>query len=139
MLNLRPGKLFLTLLLASVLAGLSACGAPPLGGEPPDPGAQPTQNLTQSQPENAAQVESTDSHDCTDGEPHPIGQSIAATYEASYEQVMTWFCSGYSFENILIALETSEAVEVPADMLLQMLLEKDWEEIWVEVGFTGSR
>ena len=76
--------------------------------------------------------------DCTDTNPHPIGESIAQTYDVSYEQVMTWFCSGYSFDNILIALETSEAVDMPAQTLLDMLLEKDWEEIWEEVGFTDN-
>jgi hypothetical protein len=76
---------------------------------------------------------------CTDTNPHPIGQSIAGTYSLSYQQVMTWFCSGYSFENILVALETSEAVDLPVDMLLQMLLEKEWEEIWDEIGFLDNR
>jgi len=75
---------------------------------------------------------------CTETDPHPLGQSIAETYEVSYDQVMTWFCSGYSFENILIALETSQAMDIPPETLLQMLLEKDWEEIWVEIGFTGE-
>jgi hypothetical protein len=76
---------------------------------------------------------------CTDTNPHPIGQSIAGTYALSYQQVMIWFCSGYSFENILVALETSEAVDLPADMLLQMLLEKEWEEVWAEIGFLDNR
>jgi len=73
---------------------------------------------------------------CTDPDPSPLGQDIARTYAVSYEQVMTWFCEGYSFDNIMIALETSEATHVPAETLLQMLLEKDWETIWQEIGFT---
>jgi hypothetical protein len=76
--------------------------------------------------------------DCTEADPHPIGESIASTYEVSYAQVMAWFCDGYSFENILIALETSQAVDIPAQTLLDLLLEKDWEEIWEEVGFTSQ-
>jgi hypothetical protein len=74
---------------------------------------------------------------CTETNPHPIGQSIAESYELEYDQVMRWFCVGYSFENILIALETSEAVDIPPGALLEMLLEKDWEEIWVEIGFVN--
>lgn len=105
----------LTILLIGILFGVTACGASTPGGEAPG--------------------EPADSYACADSNPHPIGESIAATYEVSYQQVMTWFCGGYSFENILIALETSEAVDVPADTLLQMLLEKEWEEIWREVGF----
>lgn len=76
---------------------------------------------------------------CTEADPHPIGENIALTYDIPYDQVMVWYCSGYSFENILIALETSEAVDIPAEALLQMLLEKDWETIWDAVGFTGEQ
>ncbi len=130
-------KHLLTGLLALVLLGVVACGVSQPDGEAPNvsiqPGSPPAGEIPQ--PSDAAPVESADSYSCTDSNPHPIGESIAATYEVSYQQVMTWFCSGYSFENILIALETSEAVDVPADMLLQMLLEKEWEEIWREVGF----
>jgi hypothetical protein len=92
------------------------------------------------QPANTGEndIEEPSSHnpstDCTEQDPHPIGQSIAQTYEISYEQVMLWFCSGYSFENILIALETEEAVDIPAEVLLEMVLDKEWEEIWKEVG-----
>lgn len=75
---------------------------------------------------------------CSESDPNPIGQDIASTYNVSYEQVMTWFCQGYSFDNIIIALETSEATEIPAETLLQMLLEKDWETIWQEIGFVAS-
>jgi hypothetical protein len=129
----------------ALLLGVTACslsqprseapaGNPQLESQSP-PDAQTTST---SSAEDAQTGETAVDTDCTDLNPHPIGASIAADYEVSYEQVMIWFCSGYSFENILIALETSEAVEVPAEALLQMLLEKEWEEIWVEVGLTGS-
>jgi len=79
-----------------------------------------------------------DSYNCSSTTPSPIGQNIADTYSVTYDTIMAWFCSGFSFENILIALETSEAVDVPAETLLRMLLDKEWEEIWVEVGFTDG-
>lgn len=75
---------------------------------------------------------------CSDTDPNPLGKDIAKTYSVPYEQVMTWFCQGYSFDNILIALETSEATDIPAETLLQMLLEKDWETIWQEIGFVAN-
>lgn len=129
----------LTALLILALFGLTACGVP----EPETLGVStqptlPAGDIPQQSGNNPS-GETAASFDCAGSERHPIGQSIAETYEVSYERVMTWFCGGYSFENILIALETSEAVDVPADTLLQMLLEKEWEEIWVEVGFTDSR
>ncbi|MCK6585803.1 MAG: hypothetical protein L6Q49_22085 [Anaerolineales bacterium] len=72
---------------------------------------------------------------CVGTDHHPIGQNIASTYDVPYEIIIAWYCSGYSFEDILIALETADAVDVPAAVLLEMSEEKDWEEIWKEVGF----
>jgi hypothetical protein len=132
----NPKKPFLIALLALLLMALAACGAPQPGQQPSEVSVQPNSPTALPPPADVAQSESADGSTCIDGTPHPIGQSIATTYEVSYEQVMSWFCSGYSFENILIALETSDAVDVPADTLLQMLQEQEWEEIWVEVGFT---
>jgi len=107
----------ITLALLPSLLLLAACAAPlsyEYGGAP-----EPT----------------VDIH-CTDTDPHPIAVSITETYDVTYEQVMTWFCSGYSFDNILIALETAEATDSDPDELLEMLLEKDWEQIWSELGLT---
>jgi hypothetical protein len=123
----------------ALLLGVAACNLSEVPAGNPQPGSQSApdaQTVSPPNGEDAQAAESAVDTDCTDLDPHPIGASIAADYEVSYEQVMTWFCSGYSFENILIALETSEAVDVPAEDLLQMLLEKEWEEIWVEVGLT---
>jgi len=107
----------ITLALLPVLLLLAACSAPfsyEYGGAP-----EPT----------------VDIH-CTDTDPHPIAVGITETYVVTYEQVMTWFCTGYSFDNILIALETAEATDSDPDVLLEMLLEKDWEQIWSEIGLT---
>lgn len=75
---------------------------------------------------------------CGMGDVHPMGKSIADTYQVHYQQVEEWFCSGYSFENIMIALETAEALEEDPDQLLLMLLYMDWEEIWIETGFVEN-
>lgn len=65
-----------------------------------------------------------------------IGQGIADEYEfASYEEVMTWFCDGAEFEDILVALQTEEQSDTPAEEMLMMLAEGfTWEEIWLVVG-----
>jgi hypothetical protein len=73
---------------------------------------------------------------CTETDPHPIAVGITADYDVTYEQVMTWFCSGFSFENILIALQTAEATGYEPGVLLEMLLDKDWEQVWSEIGLT---
>jgi hypothetical protein len=124
---------------------------PPVEGGEDVPGAEP---LPPARPESegvvllplvanqsapAAGVEVPAAFDCAGGDPHPVGVSIAGTYAVPYEQVMGWFCSGYSFENILVALETGDAAGVPADNLLLLLQEKEWEEIWDELGFVEDR
>ena len=66
----------------------------------------------------------------------PIGQSIADDYEsASYDQIMTWFCNGAEFKDILVALETESQTETLAVEMLQMLADGfTWEEIWIVTG-----
>ena len=49
---------------------------------------------------------------CVGADPHPVGQSLADSYGADYEQVMEWFCEGgYGFGEIMLALKTSEQME----------------------------
>lgn len=114
-------KLILAGLMAAALMGLPGCS------EGIDRGTG-----------TPASTASSGGIDCGVSHPHAIGENIAESYDVPYEQVMTWFCEGYSFDNILIALETSEAVGVPAETLLEMLLDQEWEEIWVEVGLTSE-
>jgi hypothetical protein len=139
--------LFPHLLLILLMAGLAACvpaGQSSDGGlQAPQPASDETQLVSPSavvdselEPPAEQPEESLPVFACTETNPHPMGQSIVETYDdATYEQVMTWFCNGYTFDDILIALETSEATEVPAPVLLEMLWEKSWEEIWQEIDF----
>jgi len=80
----------------------------------------------------------TASPNCLGDEISPIGQSIADDYEsATYEQVMTWFCNGAEFEDILVALETEEQTGTSADEMLKMLADGfTWDEIWQVIGLT---
>ena len=84
-----------------------------------------------------SQVE-TAGPDCLGDEVSPVGKAIADDYEfSSYEQVMTWFCSGAEFEDILVALETQSQTGTPADEMLQMLAGGfTWDEIWQIIGLT---
>ena len=78
------------------------------------------------------------SGDCLNGEASPVGQSIADDFESvSYEQVITWFCNGAEYEDILVALETETLTGVSAEEMLQMLADGlTWDEIWQQVGLT---
>jgi hypothetical protein len=146
-------------LILILLLGLSACGtdsapqtAAPAPNDPAAATVAPADSPSgqEQAPEAAtpAQAESTPAgwqddtvsmvFDCTETNPHPIGLSTSQTYQITYERVMTWFCDGYSFDNILVALETSAATGIAPDVLLEMLLEKDWDEIWLEIGLTDG-
>jgi hypothetical protein len=91
---------------------------------------EPTQELTSGT--------DTTPLNCLDGEVSPIGQSIAAEYTfTSYEEVITWFCNGAEFEDILVALETESQTGTLAEEMLQMLADGfTWEEIWQLTGLT---
>jgi len=77
--------------------------------------------------------------DCTQGEHHPIAQSIADDFGVSYDQVMAWACAGETFDDILLALQTSEMVQRPADELLAMKKRAgDWDKVWESLGLAGQ-
>lgn len=78
----------------------------------------------------------TSGPDCYDPEPNQIALGIVDNYEeVTYEQVMTWFCDGADFENILLALQTEKESGYPAEELLLMIAgDQTWEEIWLEIG-----
>lgn len=69
---------------------------------------------------------------CATAEVTRIGQSIADSYPfTTVAEVMSWFCQGAEFEDILIALETEELNGTDAEEMLQMRAEGlSWEEIW---------
>lgn len=85
-------------------------------------------------PENPESTHAGDS--CVSEQPNVIGQSIDEEFAgADYAQIMTWFCAGAAFEDIIVALQTEELVEVPAEELLELVAEGfTWEEIWDAVG-----
>lgn len=68
---------------------------------------------------------------------HPIAGKIASTYEVAYDQVMEWFSSGSSFEDILLALETDRLTELTVEDLLARAAEVSWEQLWDEARPTG--
>ncbi len=71
---------------------------------------------------------------CSTLNPHPIAQGMVETFDVSYEEVMTWYCDGYAFSDILLALETSDLAEVPVPDLLPLTVNQSWDEIWDDLG-----
>ena len=89
------------------------------------------------QPEETKPVETPEA-ECPGETINNIGQGIADEYEfASYKDVMTWFCSGAEFEDILVALQTEDQTGTPTEEILVMLADGfTWEEIWLVIGLT---
>jgi len=135
------------LLLATLL--VHACGAPQ--SQPveqavptaidsqPVPTSVPTQEIETAPLAEASPVADSDAADCLGGETSPIAESIAEEYEfTSYAEVVTWFCDGAEFEDILVALETESQTGTPAEEMLQILAEgASWEDIWGFIGLTN--
>lgn len=92
----------------------------------------------QNVPQETLPSAETAAPNCLGDEVSLIGESIADEYEsASYEQIMTWFCNGAEFEDILIALETAEQTDTQVDEMLKMLANDfTWDEIWESIGLT---
>lgn len=73
--------------------------------------------------------------DCTQEEQHPIAQSIADDFGVSYDQVIAWACGGESFDDILLALQTSELAKRSPDELLALKKKAgDWDKVWQSLG-----
>lgn len=71
---------------------------------------------------------------CSSLNPHPLAESMTEQFEVTYEEVMTWYCDGAAFSDILLALETVDLVDKSVEDLLSMVKDMTWEEIWQELG-----
>ena len=136
--------MFILLLFAAACAGPGVTTSPvqpqqsaPTAGQ--EGTAIPTNSQDSGQPQpELFQLGETVGPDCLSGGTNRIGQAIDDEYEyASYEEVMTWFCNGAEFEDILVALQTEDLTGTPAEEMLAMLADGfTWEEIWLVVGLT---
>jgi hypothetical protein len=119
-----------------ILLFLTACTPSQVSANPTND--QFTSSPQVSEEDNPTTPIETSGPDCLGPEIHPIGQEIANQFEeASYEDVMTWFCNGAEFEDILVALQTEKDTGEPAEDLLKLLSEgQTWEEIWNAIGYT---
>ncbi len=79
-------------------------------------------------------IESNPETDCSTLNPHPIAVSMEEKFEVSYDEIMTWYCDGYAFSDILLALETEKLVDLSVPALLSRLRTRSWEIIWDELG-----
>lgn len=122
----------------SLPAGQEVLTAPAARTESIGSAPEPAQAVVSKPTQDTAPEAEAAPPNCLGDEISPIGLSIAEEYDfTSYEEVMTWFCNGAEFEDILVALETESQTDVPAEEMLGMLADGfTWEEIWQLIGLT---
>jgi len=72
---------------------------------------------------------------------HPFAASIADTYGVPVSEVMDYFCQGFGFGQIMLALQTGQmegATSSVSDMLADRLSGKGWGQIWKAMGLIGN-
>ena len=76
---------------------------------------------------------------CTQSEDqHPFGARLAERYETDYETLQEWFCDGFGWGQIMLALQTSEITEGdPAALLEARRGGQGWGQIWQELKLIG--
>lgn len=95
-------------------------------------------------PEEGEESESTSQNAfCTGAKDnlHPLAAKIVERFAGvtTEEQVMTWFCQGHSFGQIMLALMTQKFDGSNPEELLQLHKEKGgWGSIWKEKGLIGN-
>jgi hypothetical protein len=138
--TLKARKAWSTLAVFGILLlGISACNLyselPEIPELPVRTLASPVANPTTNN-ETLEVLDLENNPYCNGEDVHPIGENISQTYDVTYEEVMRLYCSGFSFDNILLAFATSQQTDYDynARELLQMNLTKNWDEIWNEIG-----
>jgi hypothetical protein len=76
---------------------------------------------------------------CTQSEdPHPFGDRLAERYGMDYETLQAWFCDGFGWGQIMLALQTSQITGGdPAALLEARRGGEGWGEIWQELKLIG--
>jgi len=125
MIQIKP-RLFPLLLLLSLLLGSCQAGIKSLSLQSSKVTDTPRAPETSSQLNEIRE----DSENCPLQDPHPVAENIAEKYEREYEQIIEWYCAGFAFEDILLALQTSKLAEVDPENLLARLNHQSWDQIW---------
>jgi hypothetical protein len=115
-------------------ASISDIAKPTATKEQANPG---TPQVPPAKTESAPTPQKTGVANCASEEINQIGLSIAESYAfTTVAEVMTWFCDGAEFEDILMALQTEELTGTPAEEMLEMRAEGlSWDDIWLIIGY----
>lgn len=70
---------------------------------------------------------------------HPFATAIAETYGASVSDVMGFFCNGFGFGEIMLALQTHQMNGEGITSMLDLRKSgQGWGQIWQELGLIGN-
>jgi len=70
---------------------------------------------------------------------HPFAAAIAETYGASVSDVMGYFCNGFGFGEIMLALQTHQMNKEEISSMLDLRESNHgWGQIWQEMGMIGN-
>jgi hypothetical protein len=70
---------------------------------------------------------------------HPLAVGIEEIYGMSVEDTMLYFCKGYGFGQIMLALQTKELKDVDVLATLEARKEgRGWGQIWMELKLVGQ-
>jgi hypothetical protein len=71
--------------------------------------------------------------------PHPFGALLANRYETDYETLQGWFCDGFGWGQIMLALQTAgQVTDMDAESLLAARSDgQGWGQIWQGLGLIG--
>jgi len=70
---------------------------------------------------------------------HPFAAAISETYGASVSDVMGYFCNGFGFGEIMLALQTHQMNNEEVSSMLDLRESKHgWGQIWQDMGIIGN-
>jgi hypothetical protein len=69
---------------------------------------------------------------------HPLAVRLLDRYETDYETLQGWFCDGFGWGQIMLALQTSETTDdLPGDLLNRRREGEGWGKIWQDLKLIG--
>jgi hypothetical protein len=76
---------------------------------------------------------------CTQSEVmHPFAERLLAHYDTDYATLQAWFCDGFGWGQIMLALQTSEVTDdLPEDLLDRRRGGEGWGQIWQDLKLIG--
>jgi hypothetical protein len=83
---------------------------------------------------------SQDGYYCTQSdEMHPFGARLVDRYGMDYATLQDWFCSGFGWGQVMLALQTATITsDDPNSLLDARSAGQGWGEIWQELGLIGK-